>query len=156
MYCPRPITRPPTLGAVLAALIICAACGDGTGPQPFFAQMRAKALWANEKPASYSMTISRSCECLPAAAVVVTVVGGGVESRRYAGTGDDVPASYADLFPSVAGLFDMIDDLRRQKVASLDVQYDPVYGHPTRIVIDRWRDSVDDEVLYTIRDFQPR
>jgi hypothetical protein len=155
MYRPRPITRLRSVGTVLAALIISAACSDGTGPNPAFAQARAKALWADEGPASYSITIFRACECLADRPVVVTVVGGVVESRRYAEAGDDVPANYAGLFPSVDGLFDMIDDLRRQKVAMIDVQYDPVDGHPTRIDVDRVRRTVDDEFRYTIRDFQP-
>jgi len=35
------------------------------------------------------------------------------------------------------------------------VDYDPTYGFPASIVIDRIRNAVDDEVYYEAKDFTP-
>jgi hypothetical protein len=117
---------------------------------------RAQARWEREGPASYQVTISRSCFCLSEGAVVVTVTDGLVESRQYVSTGANVSEQFEHLFPSVDGLFDRIEEARRQGVARLDVTYDPTYGHPVRIAIDEVARMVDDELVYSVWDFRPR
>ena len=140
------------------ALIAAAACGDtiGIGSSGAMAFARAQARWEREGPASYRVTISRSCFCLPEGAVVVTVTDGLVESRQYVSTGANVSEQFEHLFPSVDGLFDRIEEARRQRVGRLDVTYDPTYGHPVRIAIDEVARMVDDELVYSVWDFEPR
>lgn len=83
---------------------------------------------------------------------MVTVRDGVVESRRHERDGSEVPAEYAELFPSVEGLFAAIERERQQRPAKLQVTYDPTYGYPARIAIDRHARYVDDEVTYAARD----
>lgn len=131
-----------------------AACGAATGPQRELAS--ARALWARRGLASYSIRVARSCECLPemTGPVVVAVWDGTVESRHYATTGAPVTPVYADLFPSVEGLFGRIEAARRQRVARLEVSYDPAFGYAVRIAIDQDAVMVDDEVRYDAKDLR--
>ena len=139
-----------TLGV---ALIAATACQNGTGPK--WGASAAQARWNERRPVSYRYTVSRSCECAPESLgpVIVTVTNGAVQSRRYSSTGADVPQTYAESFPTIDELFEIIDEARRDRVAHLDVDYDPTWGFPTRISIDRDAGTVDDEILYTVSAF---
>ena len=141
---------------LVVALIATAACQSGTGPD--LRSAMAQARWARHGPSSYRITVSRSCECLPemTGPVIVTVGGGAIESRHYVSTGAVVPSTYAALFPSVNGLFEIIEAARREDPARLDVAYDPTYGYPTRISIDYDVVMADDEIVYRAQDFVPR
>ena len=140
---------------LLVALVATAACRSGTGPDRRL--VVALARWAEQSPASYRITVSRSCECLSemSGPVVVAVSNGAVESRHYTSTGAVVPSTYAASFPSVDGLFEIIEAARREGAAQLDVTYDPTYGYPTEVVFDNIRNAIDDEQTYTITDYRP-
>jgi hypothetical protein len=131
-----------------AALVLTAACGDSFSPvgEEFDARLR----WSSRAPSAYTYTVERGCYCLPESIgpVDVTVRAGVVESRRYTRTGADVPAQYAELFPTVDGLFARIDSARARKAASLRAEYHPELGYPTRIDIDFVEEMADDEVFW--------
>ena len=140
--------------AVAALLTVLHGCTSTTAPIP---ELRvARLRWSERGPASYSITVARSCECLveSSAPVVVTVRKGAVESRRYESTGAPVPAEYAELFPPVEGLFEIIHSAQRDGAARIAVSYDRDYGYPSRIEIDFHRMYVDDEITYLARDLQ--
>jgi hypothetical protein len=134
-------------------IVFATACGSATGVTADLAAARMR--WARQGPADYTMTVARSCECLPewTGPVVVTVRNGTIASRRYVRTGAAVPARYETLFPSVEGLFARIDSASRQRVHELRVDYHPTLGYPTRISIDQNAQTVDDEVTITVPDF---
>ena len=97
----------------------------------------ARSAWLRRGIDDYSITISRSCECLPGMAepAVVVVRDGLVESRTYVRTGLPVPAEFAHGYPSVEGLFDAIEaGLEAEGAGELSVDYHPVHGYPTRYV----------------------
>ena len=102
----------------------------------------------------YQFTIARVCECAPESAgpVVVEVRDGVVSERTYA-SGISVDPQYSDLFTSVPGLFDLIDEAIRRDAAGLAVRYNASYGYPESIQIDWVAGAVDDEVSYRITDF---
>lgn len=122
--------------AATAALVWGAACG-ATPTEPAFNLSAARARWARRAPSAYSVTIVRTCECLPPTSgpVVVTVRDGVVTARRYAGTDAAVSASYAALFPDVEGLFALVDAGIRSGTRPLDARYDASFGYPIRIVV---------------------
>ena len=132
------------------------ACGGPTEPERQLQAARLK--WQRARPAAYTITISRSCECTQemSGPVVVSVRDGVIESRTYVATAAAVTAPYVDLFPSIDGLFERIDDARRRRAASLVVTYDPTIGFPATISIDYDRVMVDDELTYRAFNFQPR
>lgn len=97
----------------------------------------ARSLWERRGPDDYSVTISRSCECLPGMAepAVVVVRDGVVESRTYVRTGLPVPPEFAQGYPSVEGLFERIEEgLAAEGNGELSVDYHSAYGYPTRYV----------------------
>jgi hypothetical protein len=145
--------RTPRLLAT-AALLVSTACSSPTGAgEPTEARLR----WAARGPASYTVRVARSCECLSpemTGPVVVVVRDGVVASRSYAGSGAPVGASLAEHFPSVEEAFARIDAARRQNVARLVVRYDPTLGFPTEIAIDVDATMADDEVTYTLSDLR--
>src|SRR5688500_13671056 len=130
-------TWPRRLSVVLLALTMGASeCGlFSTDPDASLAMARAR--WERRGPDDYSITISRSCECLPGMSepAVVVVRDGVVESRTYIEPGLSVSAEVANGYPSVDGLFDRIEEgLRAEGNGELSVSYHAVYGYPTRFV----------------------
>jgi hypothetical protein len=150
------VIRTSRVAFVLVAAALTAACSGATGLSRDLALARAR--WEERGPASYSITVSRLCECLEewSGPVVVTVQNGVVESRHYTRNGAAVPSRYDHLFPSVPGLFELVERARREGAAQLDVSYDPTFGYPTRIAIDWHATHVDEEETYTASDFVPR
>ena len=121
--------------ALVATLAVGGCKADITGPASELATARAR--WAMVGPASYSVVVSRSCECLEAAVgpVLVSVRNGVAQSRQYTRTGAPVDASRGDWFPTVEGLFAVIEAAIRDGIQPMDIQYDPALGYPTRVFI---------------------
>ena len=142
--------------ATVAAVVLLsgAACNSGsTAPASQLASARAR--WARVGPASYTYTIARSCECTAemSGPVIVSVRNGVVESRQYTQTGASVTSEYANAFPTVEGLFALVDEAIRNGTKPLTVQYDPTLGYPTRIALG---DPAVDAPLYLVSDLRAR
>ena len=124
------------LSTMLMALLISGSeCAGSTGPEATLQTARAK--WARHGFDDYSITISRSCECLVEMSepAVVVVRDGVVESRTYVRTGLPVRPEFAGGFPSVEGLFEDIEEgLAGEGNGNLSVDYHPVFGYPVRYV----------------------
>ena len=140
-------------GSALVALALVASCGDATGVirDLHVARMR----WIARAPDAYEVTVHRGCFCPESItnAVIVRVRGGVVESRRYAATGADVPANFAQAFPSVDEMFGIIDDARAQDADQIDATYDAAYGFPAQVFIDYSFGWADDESWFGFTDF---
>ena len=160
----RPRARPPIAAAratmfrtaaVAVALVLgIADCGvSATAPESGLAAARFR--WAQRGPAAYTITVLRTCECLRemSGPVTVSVRNGVVESRQYVESGTAVPAQYAELFPTVEGLFALIGDGIRSGTRPLSAQYDSALGYPTRFSIG---EPAADAPLYVISEFQAR
>ena len=118
-------------------------------PEQLIAFDEARALWEAQAPETYTMTLTRGCECLGGTWTILGHAGepvGGIVPR-----GDDIG------MPTVDGLFDEIDRalLGDEPAATLDVTYDPALGYPAKLSIDWIEDAIDDEVTYTVSDVQP-
>ena len=136
-----------------AVLLSGAACNSGsTAPASDLAAARAR--WARTAPAAYTYTIRRSCECLPESSgpVSVAVRNRVVVSRQYIPSGAAVTAQYADIFPTVEGLFTIIETAIANGTKPLSVAYHPTFGYPTRIALG---DPAVDAPLYIVSDFLP-
>ncbi len=138
--------------ALAAALVLGGgACGSATAPQ--LDLVTARARWTSLAPAAYTITIVRACECLPEMSGPVTVVvrNGVVESRRYVRSGVAVANIYAALFPTVTGLFSLLDASTRDGSLPLSAQFDRTLGYPVRIVVG---DPATDAPVYTVSAFR--
>lgn len=136
----------PAIAGICALILI--ACSDAVAPEQELSAARQK--WALRGTSSYDITVQISCFCTveTTAPVIVSVRDGIVESRRYAATGSAVPAFFAESFPTVAGLFDIIESAMQDGVARLVVRYDASSGHPLEISIDHVASMADDEIGY--------
>lgn len=140
---------------LLPLVLVLAACVDSSGPtDPTTALALARARWFGSGVSSYQYTITRVCECVAESTgpVVIEVRDNTVQIRRYV-SGVSVDPQFADLFTTVPGLFDLIDEAIYTPAAGLAVRYDGTYGYPVSMQIDWVAGAVDDEVSYHITDF---
>jgi hypothetical protein len=141
--------------ALFLALLTLGSCTSPTGPTDLAEQLRlSRDRWAQTGLADYQYTITRGCYCPPETVgpVVVEVRAGQVVSRRYAG-GSAVDPRFADLFVTVPGLFDLIEEAISRPAAAVSVKYHPTLGYPESIGIDWLAGAMDDEVSYRVSDF---
>jgi len=141
--------------ALLPALLVLAGCSDATGPDDAAALLEHnRDVWFNAGVTSYRYTITRSCECTPESTgpVTVEVRNGLVVDRRY-DSGAAVSPQYSEIFTTVPGLFDIIEEAVSLPAASLSVRYNEDYGYPESIAIDWVAGAVDDEVSYRVGSF---
>ncbi len=111
----------------------------------------ARQRWAAAGIASYQMTVSRACFCLPGSGgpFEVMVRNGNVESIT------DLNGQGVSLDPqsiTVPGLFSHIESALDAE--RLEVSFDPATGVPLQISIDRTLATVDDEVETLVTNFQ--
>jgi hypothetical protein len=143
----------PVATLALTLLLGIAGC-SATATSPAAGLEAARARWAHLGPAAYTVTMARSCECLPemSGPVVVVVRNGTVTSQHYVQSGAAVGPQYAALFPAVEGLFEIIDAGIRDGVLSLDARYDAGLGYPTRIAVG---DPSRDAPVYSVSELRP-
>ena len=138
--------------AVVMAAALTAACGNPFSPTEELDDARDK--WESQGIASYALTVREICFCPleRGGPFRVTVVNGGVASVEYLGEGtgvephEGIPLTVDDLFATARAAMREADDV--------EVQYDPTYGFPSDIRVDRIAYAIDDEVQYEARDFQ--
>lgn len=149
-----PLRRRSHLGAtvllVAGAMVACDSVGPGDGPLDELARNRA--LWEQAEPTDYSYAINRLCFCGFEARgpARVVVQNGVVVEQVYVDTGDPVVTQFADLFPAVEGLFDILESAYQQDAADVQVTYDPDTGVPIDFSIDYIANAADDEVGYAV------
>lgn len=127
---------------------------DGQGPDVGLLQelQRNRLRWAAQAPSSYTYAIERLCFCGGEARgpVRVAVTDGVVAERVYVESGDPVSPSFADLFPAVEGLFDVIADAIARDAFRIDVMYDADTGVPLDISIDYEQHVADEELGFRV------
>ncbi|MET2984256.1 DUF6174 domain-containing protein [Aureibaculum conchae] len=118
---------------------------------------RARKQWKNAQIKNYKWTENISCECGGPYMRDILVVNSVKDSvgfdesllfERY--TSEDV----YNASKTIEEAFVYIQDLINQNVASLEVEYNDIYGFPTIISVDYNVDFIDDEVLYRYIDFE--
>jgi uncharacterized protein YxeA len=114
-------------------------------------------LWQSSQIKSYSMNERLSCFCGGLLEWDVYVKDGVKEKVVFDASQLLPNQTYDDVLNSakiVEGIFDFIEDLTNQKVASLVVEYNVEYGFPTLISIDYDANTIDDEIVYSYTDFE--
>lgn len=143
----RRISPPLRALPLLAALALgCAPGGPGTGTgADEIAAHRAQ--WVAQRPAAYVYELQRSCFCPPDALgpVRIRVQGTTVVSRVYVESGDTVRPPFAELFPTVDGLFDLLDDAVDRKADQITVTWSTDAGYPLDAFIDYIFAAADEE-----------
>ena len=116
----------------------------------------AQALWQQKQPEHYAITLKRSCFCPPEfnKPIEVRVYRGVIQQVTIVSTGKPLPLDRQHDAMTVEGLFKTIRDAIAGKAESVVVKYDPQYGFPTTISIDRSRMIADEEVYISTSDFK--
>lgn len=111
---------------------------------------RARQRWEARDLDRYTYLIRRACECLPETTgpFEVRVRPGEEPVVIRPEDGERLEPPLADAFPTVSGLFDLIDQALRRGAYRVDVDYDPTTGTPVRITIDDDERVADEELLY--------
>ena len=90
----------------------------------------------------------------------IQVRDGSVTSARYADTSELIPDDRQTNKQSIYnmnadGVFNLVEQGIKSGAAQVDVKYDAQYGLPTSIYIDQNQQMADEEMGYTISNFQP-
>lgn len=150
------------LGALslVSLIVLSSACSDAFGPDGELRDeqrdlSRARRIWIANDIRDYEYVVRRNCYCvMSGVAVRVTVRNDFVIAREIDGTVTPIPSSMAAFYPSVDGLFSLIQDAIDERAYRLDTQYDYGFGFPTDLWIDYDRRTADEEEGYTLIRFR--
>jgi Family of unknown function (DUF6174) len=119
---------------------------------------RARRQWEAQGLEDYRFVMRRLCFCGQeiVAPVVVEVSDGSVESQRYQETEEAVEARHADLWPTIEGLFALVQDAIDRDAFRIEVEYDRERGHPVSIGIDYQENVVDEELGVVVEGVEVR
>jgi hypothetical protein len=142
------------VAAVLAASLLgCdTSTGLGTGTEAR-TLAAAVAKWEATATPSYRFTLERSCECLYATPLRVTVRNGIVLRAQVIATGDFLLDTELGAVQTVPQIFTILARALDQPAASFFARYDPTWGFPTEASVDGSRQVVDDEITFRLSDF---
>jgi hypothetical protein len=134
---PPPTTAPPTTFETTTTT-------TATYPNVDERVVAAKLAWRDHRPQRYRMTVRRSCFCPPDVTDPITI--------EVDGTHITSPAGLAGL--DVDDIYEEASNVSPQGSIT-EITVDPTYGFPSSISIDHITQAVDDEMYYSITDFQP-
>ncbi len=158
---PRRLARAIVRGLPLLAVALAAsACTVITGPDGRWRDEQrdlswARRTWSSQFISDYEYVVRRNCYCvMGGVAVRVVVQGDRVVSREIEGSGVSVPVSMAYLYPTIDGLFSVVQEAIDSRADDIDTSYDSRYGFPTDIWIDYDRGVADEEEGYALIRFR--
>ena len=129
----------------LTTLLLLGACASPTTPENDLADYRT--LWEAQRLTDYTFDVVRNCYCLGRADVRVTVQGGVITGVTELAS---EVAHDPELFRTIDGLFDLVQDAYDQNAHEVQVDFDPGRGYPTRIWIDYVEMMADEEMDFTL------
>lgn len=141
---------------VLAALVVAflPACGGSQSDREALEEeiQINRAVWQAQRPDRYRMVLRHQCFCGPEALgpVEMEVENGVVVRRVYTEDGSPVEAPFAEAFPTVSGLFDLLAEAVETGADQISVTWDPVTGVPEQLFIDYQVNVADEEEGYQI------
>ncbi len=163
---PLPGARLPR-AALVALAVLVAACGSSTPSAPTppataddreqttAALQSAWAVWSVSRPAAYRYTARRACFCLERGPAVVTVRAGRVESVVDAVTGEPLPPERSQLYTTIDGLFALLFQAVEQQAWAIRASYDAHRGYPRDGYVDPSTRIADEELGFSVEDFEP-
>ncbi|HMJ11486.1 MAG TPA: DUF6174 domain-containing protein [Polyangiaceae bacterium] len=131
----------------LCAVALLVACDEAQN------LARAEQLWRSTVPENYVFVYERSCNCLAVDGQQVRVVvrDDEVVSARFAG-GVEAPER---RWITVDDLFAELRTALAAKPDAFTAKYDPVWGYPQSVFIDRYAGAADDEIAFSVTCLAP-
>ncbi|MEX1183272.1 MAG: DUF6174 domain-containing protein [Gemmatimonadota bacterium] len=150
------MTQRTCILALATAVGLSAAChvlGPGRGALEDLRDSRRR--WENSALTDYSFVLQRACFCGMEAMgpVRITVEDGVRTSAIYVESGEPVGSMYEQHFPTMAGLFDQLEEMFA-RADVIEAEYHPTLGYPVEVQIDFITNAIDDELGLSIRDVQ--
>ncbi|MBI5511615.1 MAG: hypothetical protein HY903_22900 [Deltaproteobacteria bacterium] len=127
------------------------ACGDSHEQN---ALKDARVQWRAAGPAAYEWVVQRTCFCPDIEPVRVQVRDAAVVSAARQMDATTEVALTVDAYQAwftVDGLFDEVRRAIDEGADELTVTYDPEYGYPRSVAIDRYENAMDDETGFNAR-----
>ena len=149
------IPHPLRALALPAALIVLSAGCQDLAPQnsQLLKDIAAyRSIWESKRPTAYVYDLRRSCNCPEETQgpVRVRVRGSQVVQRTYTATGTPLASSLEAAFPSVEGLFDLLEDAVKRDAWSVTINWNPELGFPSDVYVDYDGSAINDEVGYRV------
>lgn len=109
-------------------------------------------LWEENKPEAYSFVVQNGCFCLEEVRGPhrVSVVDGEITDVVFADSGEPYTL---DTVYTIDGYFDILQTGLDEDWFSLEATFDPNLGFPLTIAGNPVAELADEEVFYTISDF---
>jgi hypothetical protein len=143
-----------TLLSAFSAFAILAGCA---GQSPIQTELNSnESKWADQKVSHYRYTL-RVLAFAPVertAPVDIEVRDGIAVSALYQESGQGATNEIIRNADTVEKLFDIIQNAIDDKVDEVTVEYDTAYGYPKGIRIDPLKTAIDEEIGYTVSEFQ--
>ena len=141
----------PHTWSVLAGVLLLGSlgCSDSTGPE-LDRLGEQRALWEAQGLADYTYDVRRVCFCPFREGVRVTVVAGVVAGATDLATGEVLEPNELQLYLTIDGLFDLIQDAYNQNAHDVQVEFHSSRGYPTFISIDYLENVIDEELGFTL------
>lgn len=146
------LPRTLRLLAVVALAPLSGGCSDQGPDDELLRHVEtARSRWNSARLDRYAYGLLRICECTPelAGPVSVSVQGADAIAWTYA-DGSVVPPAIRPSFPSVDGLFDMIEQAIRQGAWEVSAMYDEQTGVPIEFRLDYEQFVFDEEAYYRV------
>ena len=131
----------------LTAALLLAACGGDSTTAPANHLGEQRALWASQGLTDYTFDVVRICYCQFVSDVRVTVKDGVITGVTELAS---EVARDPELFRTIDGLFDLVQDAYDRDAHEVQVEFDPGRGYPTRIWIDYVLMIADEETGFTL------
>lgn len=111
---------------------------------------RNKQRWASAQIHDYEFDYQLGCFCPQEITEQVRILVRADAIVSVVRKRDGLPASNQfNRWPRVDDLFTEVQTRLDQRVARLNVTYDPTYGYPTSIIVDVYLMAADDEAQHT-------
>ena len=147
-----------------ASWLISGACGgvpvdpgpDGIPLGSELGLVQSRMLWENQGIGDYDAAVERVCECRAAGGPVMVVVRSGAVTILDPDSGEPVDTSVVGGYPTVDGLFDILQNAFDRNADEIRVLYDTGLGYPLEFHIDFYADAIDEELGYVVSSLVPR
>ena len=144
---------------LLIAALALAACAslNASANQSELGQNKQKWQDANISHYRYNLFLSCFCAFNENMPLIIEVKDGQVVSMEYANGKaiEDVNREFFDNYSTIDRIFEQLEKDSAGEADEVVAAYDGTYGFPNDVKIDRIKEAIDDELYFTVSEFEP-
>lgn len=114
----------------------------------------AEQNWESDFQTDYTFSLEVSCFCELHGETLVVTVQDGIAVSATDSASNPVSAEELALIPTVASMFNTVQESIDNEAAGVLADFDPVWGHPLQISINTTPQFADDEFTWTLSNMQ--